>query len=176
MIATGSSDSVVAIWRVPKSAFSRGSHLYESTTPLRILRGHTDCVRSLALLDKDRLLSASNDGSLRCWDLDSGTCLSEFYGHTSFVYSVAVDLARQFIVSSGEDRTVRVWPIPSVAVHSVQQLDCQQTIFLPCQTAWCVLVTNDGDIAVGCWWVIYLAFIGYHFSHCFIPSSFFLLQ
>lgn len=149
-IATGSSDAVIAIWRIPSASLGRGSLAYESVTPSRLLRGHTDCVRSLALLDVDRLLSASNDGSLRCWSLDSGTCIAEFYGHTSFVYSVAVDPNHQFIVSSGEDRTARVWPIPEVGVNSMQQLECQQTIFLPCQTAWCVVVTVDGDIAVGC--------------------------
>ncbi|KAL5108186.1 Phospholipase A-2-activating protein [Taenia crassiceps] len=150
LIATGSSDAVIAIWRIPSALLGQGFLTHESVTPTRLLRGHTDCVRSLALLDADRLLSASNDGSLRCWSLDSGTCTAEFYGHTSFVYSVAVDPTHHFIVSSGEDRTARVWPIPEVGVCSVQQLECQQTISLPCQTAWCVVVTVDGDIAVGC--------------------------
>ena len=149
------------------TALTQSPQLYESTTPIRLLRGHTDCVRSLSLLDNDRLLSASNDGSLRCWSLDSGTCLIEFYGHTSFVYCVTVDPAHQFIVSSGEDRTVRVWPIPNATVHSVQQLECKQTIFLPCQTAWCAVVTNDGDIAVGCRCVINLLLVVYSFFFIF---------
>lgn len=160
LIATGSSDAVIAIWRIPSAKLDQGSLTYESVTPARLLRGHTDCVRSLALLDADRLLSASNDGSLRCWSLDSGTCIAEFYGHTSFVYSVAVDPTHHFIVSSGEDRTARVWSVPEVGVSSVQQLECQQTISLPCQTAWCVVVTVDGDIAVGCRWVIWLPSLG----------------
>ncbi|VDM34027.1 unnamed protein product [Hydatigera taeniaeformis] len=149
LIATGSSDAVISIWRIPCASLAQNSLAYESLTPAKLLRGHMDCVRSLALLDCD-LISASNDGSLRCWSLDSGTCIAEFYGHTSFVYSVAVDPAHQFIVSSGEDRTVRVWPVPKAGISSAQQLECQQTISLPCQTAWCVVVTVDGDIAVGC--------------------------
>ncbi len=150
LVATGSSDAIIAIWRVPKSSLLPGAAGFESSKPLKTLIGHTDCIRALALLDSNRLISASNDGSLRCWSLSSGSCLAEFYGHTNFVYAVAIDPHRQFIVSSGEDRTARVWPIPSEDQGFVQQLECYQTIFLPCQTAWCVAVTTDGDIAVGC--------------------------
>ncbi|VDD74450.1 unnamed protein product [Mesocestoides corti] len=150
LVATGSSDSVVAIWRIPFDSLNPGSASFESSKPARILAGHTDCVRSLALLDSSRLISASNDGSLRCWSIASGTCLAEFYGHTNFVYSVAVDPGAQFIASSGEDRTVRVWTIPADGVGYVQQMECEQTLFLPCQTVWCVAITADGDIAVGC--------------------------
>ncbi|KAM7543018.1 hypothetical protein Aperf_G00000013916 [Anoplocephala perfoliata] len=150
LVATGSSDSLICIWQIPSDALSRGPPPMEFKTPVKILRGHTDCVRSLALLDSDRLLSSSNDASIRCWSVSSGSCLAEFYGHTSFIYSVAIDPARRFFVSSCEDRTVRVWPIPERSRSEVQQLECLQTIFLPCQTAWCVAVTFESDIAVGC--------------------------
>ncbi|KAG5463048.1 MAG: WD40-repeat-containing domain protein [Olpidium bornovanus] len=45
--------------------------------------------------------------SLRVWSL-AGDCLQELHGHTSFVYSVTVLPTGEF-VSSGEDRSVRVW-------------------------------------------------------------------
>nr|VZI00434.1 unnamed protein product [Spirometra erinaceieuropaei] len=147
-VATGSSDSVIALWRIQRTDLNH-QHPYELDKPAKTLLGHMGCVRSLALLDSSHLLSASNDGSLRCWDLSAGVCTAEFYGHTNFVYSVAVDPRGAFIVSSGEDRTVRVWPVPTPAL-GCQQIECDQTIFLPCQTAWCVAVTTDGDIAVGC--------------------------
>lgn len=44
---------------------------------------------------------------LRIWNL-GGSCLQELSGHTSFVYSVDT-LSTGELVSSGEDRTVRVW-------------------------------------------------------------------
>lgn len=147
LIATGHSDSVIAIWSIPRNSLCTG---FQCTKPTRTLVGHTDCIRSLAVLGERRLISASNDGSLRCWNLDTSSCVAEFYGHTNYVYSVAVDPARRFIVSSGEDRTVRVWPLPTDGLGFVQQLECEQTLFLPCQTAWCVTVTSSADIAVGC--------------------------
>ncbi|VDO12348.1 unnamed protein product [Rodentolepis nana] len=150
LVATGSSDACICIWNIPKSSLTKTSPPAEFKTPLKILRGHTDCVRSLALLDRNRLLSSSNDASIRCWCIESGACIAEFYGHTSFVYSIAIDPARQFFVSAGEDRSVRVWPIPELGRSGSQQLKCLQTLPLPCQTAWCVTVTFDSDIAVGC--------------------------
>ncbi|KAM3182060.1 hypothetical protein ACTXT7_013169 [Hymenolepis weldensis] len=150
LVATGSSDSCICIWSIPKNSLTKTNPPTEFKTPLKTLRGHTDCVRSLALLDRDRLLSSSNDASIRCWSIGSGSCIAEFYGHTSFVYSIAVDPARQFFASAGEDRSVRVWPIPELGSSEIQQLECQQTLLLPCQTAWCVTVTFESDIAVGC--------------------------
>nr|CDS30432.1 phospholipase A 2 activating protein [Hymenolepis microstoma] len=149
LVATGSSNSCICIWNIPKSSLTKTSPTVFKT-PLKTLRGHTDCVRSLALIDRDRLLSSSNDASIRCWSIELGSCIAEFYGHTSFVYSIAIDPARQFFASAGEDRSVRVWPIPELARSGSQQLECQQTLPLPCQTAWCVTVTLESDIAVGC--------------------------
>ncbi len=37
-----------------------------------------------------------------------GDCLQELYGHTSFVYSIATVPTGE-LVSSGEDKSVRVW-------------------------------------------------------------------
>ena len=42
-------------------------------------------------------------------------------------------------ISTGEDRTVRVW----------RQGDCVQTIRLPAQSVWCCCLLANGDIAVG---------------------------
>ena len=49
------------------------------------------------------------------------------------------------LVSSGEDRTVRVW----------NGTECEQTIFLPAQSIWAVAVLANGDIVAGCRCVIF---------------------
>lgn len=47
--------------------------------------------------------------TLRLWSLSGGESIQELGGgHTSFVYSIAVLPSGEY-VSSGEDRTVRVW-------------------------------------------------------------------
>jgi phospholipase A-2-activating protein len=84
-----------------------------------------------------QLLSASNDGIIRVWAL-KGDLITELHGHESFIYSLAV-LPDGNFVSSGEDRTVRIW----------QSTSCIQTITLPAVSVWSVATCGNGDIITG---------------------------
>jgi phospholipase A-2-activating protein len=82
--------------------------------------------------------SAGNDAVIRLWTL-KGQQMAELHGHENFIYSLAV-LPNGGLVSSGEDRTVRVW----------EKNECVQTITLPAISVWTVAVCPDnGDIATG---------------------------
>jgi phospholipase A-2-activating protein len=99
-------------------------------------------VRALAKLPKGHksggeIVSATNDGVIRIWTLN-GKELKELVGHESFIYSLAV-LPSGDIVSSGEDRTVRIWDGPA----------CLQVITLPAISVWSVAACPNGDIITG---------------------------
>ena len=101
-----------------------------------------DVVRALARLPEGHstgagFASASNDGCVRLWTLN-GDLVSELRGHESFIYSLAV-LPSGDIVSSGEDRTVRVW----------RGKECVQVITLPAISIWSVAASPNGDLIVG---------------------------
>ncbi|KAI0886454.1 PFU-domain-containing protein [Annulohypoxylon maeteangense] len=82
--------------------------------------------------------SASNDGVIRLWKLN-GQQVGELRGHESFIYSLAA-LPSGELVSSGEDRTVRIW----------RGSDCLQTITHPAISVWSVSVCSEsGDIVTG---------------------------
>lgn len=81
--------------------------------------------------------SAGNDGVIRLWKLD-GTQLAELRGHDSFIYSLAC-LPSAELVSSGEDRTLRIW----------RNTECVQTITHPAISVWTVAVCPNGDIVSG---------------------------
>lgn len=51
--------------------------------------GHEDCVRGLAVISRTEFFSCSNDSSIRRW-LVTGECLQVYYGHTNYIYSMAV--------------------------------------------------------------------------------------
>ncbi|KAI8099820.1 phospholipase A-2-activating protein [Halteromyces radiatus] len=120
---TASADKTIRLWQ-------NGKHT-------KTFNGHQDVVRGLTLVPGVGFASCSNDGTIRIWSLN-GECLQELYGHTSFVYSLAT-LTTGELVSSGEDRTVRIW----------KDGDCIQTIQQPCISVWCVATLPNNDIVVG---------------------------
>ena len=59
--------------------------------------------------DAQFALSGSWDGSLRLWDLVTGTTARYFLGHTKDVMSVAFSLDNRQIVSGSRDKTINLW-------------------------------------------------------------------
>ena len=110
---------------------------------LRTFEGSKDVVRALCKLPPGNSLgadfaSAGNDGIIRLWTI-TGTHIAQLQGHESFIYSLTC-LPNGDIVSSGEDRTVRIW----------RQSHCLQTITHPAISVWCVAVnTETSDIVSG---------------------------
>ncbi|KDR14862.1 hypothetical protein L798_11403, partial [Zootermopsis nevadensis] len=107
----------------------------------RTLTGHTDCVRGLAVTSANEFLSCANDATVRHWNATMGACLSTFYGHSNYIYSISVfpGAGVNSFVTSGEDRTVRIW----------KNGECQQTITLPSQSVWSAACIQNGDIVTG---------------------------
>lgn len=101
--------------------------------------GHNDVVRKLLILPGGKqFVSASNDCTLKIWDLETGAVLQTLHGHDSFIYDIAI-LSNGDLVSTAEDRTVRIW----------RNGKTLQAITLPCISVWCVDTLPNDDIAVG---------------------------
>ncbi len=77
---------------------------------LRTLEGHTDGVGAVAVLDRNRVVSASLDRTLRVWDVESGEITQMLEGHTGEVIALAV-LDKYRVASASFDRTLRVWNV-----------------------------------------------------------------
>lgn len=82
--------------------------------------------------------SADNDGAITLWTL-GGKQIATLFGHEGFIYSLA-SLPTGELVSSGEDRTLRIW----------KGSECIQTITHPAISVWAVAVCAEtGDIVSG---------------------------
>lgn len=110
---------------------------------LRSIRDSRDVVRALCKLPPShptgaQFASAGNDGVIRLFTIQ-GKQVAELHGHESFIYSLDV-LPSGELVSSGEDRTVRVW----------NGTQCVQTITHPAISVWGVAACKEnGDIVTG---------------------------
>jgi WD40 repeat protein len=98
LLASGSGDHTVRLWRLPDGA------------ELATLEGHTKRVRSLAISPDGRLLaSGSEDKTVRLWRLPDGAELDTLEGHTKTVSSLDISRDGRLLVSGSEDKTVRLW-------------------------------------------------------------------
>jgi WD40 repeat protein len=78
----------------------------------RILKGHSDRVTAVAVTpDGQRAVSASWDGTLRVWDLETGKELHILRGHSGMVNTVAITPDGGRAISGSRDKTLKVWNI-----------------------------------------------------------------
>jgi WD40 repeat protein len=83
-----------------------------SAEMIRRFSGHRDTVRAIAFLPGgDRALSASADGTLILWDIESGDILRRFTGHGDGVWDVAVSPDGRTALSGAADHTLILWDI-----------------------------------------------------------------
>jgi len=74
--------------------------------------GHTDYINSVAFSPNGgQLASASDDKTVRLWNVATGTEIRQFQGHTDWVTSVAFSPDGTKLASASHDKTVRLWDV-----------------------------------------------------------------
>ncbi len=77
---------------------------------IRTLVGHTSPVLGCSVCKTPHLLvSASEDSTLKVWDIRSGAEILTLSGHTAGVNACVVSPDDDFIVSASEDNTLKIW-------------------------------------------------------------------
>jgi WD40 repeat protein len=92
-------------------------------------------------------VSASDDMTVKIWDVNSGECLQTLKGHNGRVNSVAFlhDLTR--LVSASSDKTVKIWDVSSG--ECLQTLSIGKVLFnISVDTTGSYLYTEIGTVAI----------------------------
>lgn len=92
-----------------------------NTTPPKILSGHKSQVTCIAVkqnIDHSLILiSGSQDNTLIYWDIETGSILKTFIGHTATVNAVAIftdfQTLRPYIISGSHDKNLIIWDLQS---------------------------------------------------------------
>ncbi|OCT67143.1 hypothetical protein XELAEV_18038427mg [Xenopus laevis] len=104
MILSSSRDKTVIMWKLTRDETNYG-------VPQCALRVHSHFFA----------LSGSWDGTLRLWDLTTGTTPRRFVGHTKDILSIAFSADNCQIVSGFQDKTIKLWNTLCVCKYTVQE-------------------------------------------------------
>ncbi len=112
-LASSGDDNAIRVWQVdPQRADSQraDSQTAMTLTEHTELTGHDGWVRSVCFCpDSLRLLSGSDDRTVRLWDIESGDCVRVFEQPGDRVRAVTVSPDGQFAASGGDDFQVFLW-------------------------------------------------------------------
>ena len=85
-----------------------------SDTSLMTLRGHTGAVTSIDFSpDGNFIASASNDSSVKIWEVQSGQICHTLHGHNGSVNAVSFSPGGSLLASASSDKTIKIWEMPS---------------------------------------------------------------
>jgi WD40 repeat protein len=82
---------------------------YKDTQCIIILKGHTDYIYTLYLVNYDYILSGSRDTTIKVWDIKNEyQCINTLNEHNEAVSSLFI-LNNNQLISSSWDKTIRLW-------------------------------------------------------------------
>lgn len=74
--------------------------------------GHTGEIKSIAIVPQDaRIVSGSDDTTIRIWDDVNHSSLQDLIGHTSFISSLAITLDGAKLITGSVGGTLRIWDV-----------------------------------------------------------------
>jgi WD40 repeat protein len=80
---------------------------------VRTLEGHTDGVTFVCFDPAHRLISASDDATIRIWDPDAGKLLETVPAHRSLINAFAISPDGKWLVSVSSDKTIKLGNCPA---------------------------------------------------------------
>ena len=140
-VASGTVFNEILLWDV-KDFISEGTETSRTAKITQKLQGHEGVILALKFqADGEFLASASDDRSVRGWKNTEVGWTAAFvcWGHTARVWDVV--FAKQAILSSSEDGTVRMWSTENG--DSLGEMKCY-----PAQSLWC-LDSRSSSVVVG---------------------------
>ncbi len=108
LLASGSAGKTIKIWQIGTEEELRS--LKTRSVGVTSLKGHSDRINSLAFSPDGKILaSASDDKTIKIWQLATGKLICTLTGHLAAVQSVAFSPNGLMLVSGSWDTTIKIW-------------------------------------------------------------------
>uniref|UniRef100_A0A7N8XE13 F-box and WD repeat domain containing 7 n=1 Tax=Mastacembelus armatus TaxID=205130 RepID=A0A7N8XE13_9TELE len=113
----------------------------------KVLKGHDDHVITCLQFCGNRIVSGSDDNTLKVWSAITGKCLRTLVGHTGGVWSS--QMRDNIIISGSTDRTLKVW--------NAETGECIHTLYGHTSTVRCMhlhekrVVSGSRDATLRVW-------------------------
>ena len=99
----------------------------------KVLKGHDDHVITCLQFSNNKIVSGSDDNTLKVWNAITGRCLRTLVGHTGGVWSSQME--GNTIVSGSTDRSLKVW--------NAESGECVHTLYGHTSTVRCMHLHNN---------------------------------
>ncbi|KAF0037372.1 hypothetical protein F2P81_010246 [Scophthalmus maximus] len=123
-LITGSVDGFIEVWNFNTGKISKVWKIQSGLCLRRFEHAHSKGVTCLNFSrDRNQILSASFDQTIRIHELRSGKTLKEFNGHSSFVNDASFSRDGFHIISGSSDGTVKIWNTKTCeCIHTFKSL------------------------------------------------------
>lgn len=126
LLFSASDDTTMRMWNLKDQTcvrtFSGHVGQVQAVCPALLSVSEQDPYSTIQQKCPDEYFTSSLDGTIKWWDVATGTCIKTLFGHVEGIWGLAADTLR--VVSAAQDRTVKVWDrndgrcVLSLAGHS----------------------------------------------------------
>lgn len=149
---TGSEDTTMKVWRIPKSHDGKG---VQTLNTISNTRAHEKDINSIAVAPNDKIIcSASQDKTGKLWTLTtkSSSAVLEFNGtlrgHRRGIWCAAFSSVDQVVATGSADASIKIWAIVDCScLKTLQGHDCSVLSLMFCTRGMQVAsVASDGNL------------------------------
>jgi len=131
------------IWSInPHAVMYWGESTLTRESVKSFATAHTEGVMAFKLYPRDKIISVSEDGTIKMWNLETGTCISSITGHSKWVLDV--DVYENIIATCSADRTIKIWQYHDASNSWI----CLRTLTGHTDTVWTVQINKEGTLIV----------------------------
>jgi WD40 repeat protein len=116
------------------------------------LSGHQGRVRSVCFSPNGKfVVSGSDDGSVRVWDVHRAIQLREMKGHTDWVRAVVMFPDGKHVASASDDHTIRIWDLVSFQCNRIVDTGFDWLRVIAVSKNGSILFTGDDSENIKAW-------------------------